>query len=133
MKRSPMTRSTPLTRAPFRSRQKEPGAVRKTLKAKRPKMTPIRKSARGEECTLRLPVCNFDPATTVWAHSNRTEDGKGMGLKARDEEGCYACAACHAFLDGGYAGKMPRTLLDTYFDLARAESQRRLKLKGLMP
>lgn len=112
--------------------EKKP-AKRSTLKAKRPKMTPIRASARGEACTLRLPVCNGNRETTVWCHSNRAEDGKGMGIKARDEEGCYGCSACHAFLDGGYAGKMPRSLVDTYFDLARAESQRILRTKGLMP
>lgn len=125
-------KNTEIKRTPFRSKPRAPGK-RAAMKKSRPKSTPIRRSAEGEECTLRLPVCNFDSATTVWAHSNRAADGKGMGIKARDEEGCYACAACHAFLDGGYAGHMPRSLLDTYFDLARAESQRRLKMKGLMP
>lgn len=56
-----------------------------------------------------------------------------MGIKARDEEGCYACAPCHSWLDGGYANHMPRTLVDKYFDLARTESQAILKRKGLMP
>ncbi len=55
-----------------------------------------------------------------------------MGLKARDEEGCYGCSACHAWLDGGYAEKMPRSLVDKYFDLARNESQEILKIEGLM-
>jgi hypothetical protein len=102
------------------------------MKRKRPKMTPIRASARGEACTLRFPCCSFDQATTVWCHSNRAEDGKGMGIKARDEEGCYGCAACHAWLDGGYAGRMERSLVDVYFDLARASSQKILQHKGLM-
>lgn len=130
---APMKQSGPIQRkSAIKAKQKVPDVAPKRLKAKRPPMTPIRKSAKGEACTLRLPVCNGDPATTVWAHSNRAEDGKGMGIKARDEEGCYACHACHAFLDGGYAGKMPRTLVDTYFDLARAESQGILRMKGLM-
>ena len=113
------------------------GASRKpgrnsTLKSKGPRMTPIRKSARGEDCTLRFECCNGDPDTTVWAHSNSHRDGKGMGKKARDEEGCYACSACHAWLDGGYAGHMLRATVDTFFDVARANSQTILRSKGFM-
>lgn len=118
-----------------RSERKEAAASAKAgrgMKAKRPKMTPIRASARGEQCTLRFPVCNFNPETTVWCHSNHACDGKGMGLKARDEEGCYGCAACHAFLDGGYAGHMSRAMVDIYFDLARTSSQAILRRKGLI-
>jgi len=138
MKRTAIQRKTPMLRTSAigvlgaASVQRKAPARKAAMKAKRPKMTPIRASARGEACTLRLPVCNGNRETTVWCHSNRAEDGKGMGIKARDEEGCYGCSACHAFLDGGYAGKMPRSLLDTYFDLARAESQKILKQKGLM-
>lgn len=132
-----LARKKPMARSGFKPAVF--GAVRATgkprakrMKSGAPKMTPIRKSAKGEECTLRFPCCTFDPSTTVWAHSNRLEDGKGMGIKARDEEGCYACHACHSWLDGGYAGHMPRSLVDTYFDLARTESQKILKRKGLM-
>jgi|SRR6478752_4093450 len=120
MKRSIIQRKAPMKRSG------------KPMKASKPKMTPIRKSARLQECTLRFPCCNFDPETTVWCHSNHSRDGKGAGLKARDEEGCYGCSACHAWLDGGYAGKMPRSLVDTYFDLARITSQAILKRKGLI-
>ena len=98
-------------------------------------MSKIRQSARGEECTLRLPyVCNFNPETTVWCHSNRLEDGKGMGLKARDEEGCYGCSDCHDVLDG----RKPRPdwmsyeLLQRLFDEARDQSRRILRRKGLI-
>ncbi len=29
----------------------------------------VRDSARGQDCTVRIPgTCNFDPATTVLAH-----------------------------------------------------------------
>ncbi|WP_229508975.1 nuclease domain-containing protein [Massilia sp. CCM 8734] len=107
-------------------------ARKAAMKKSRPKMMPIRKSAEGEACTLRFPCCCGDPATTVWAHSNSHKDGKGMGIKARDEEGCYACVTCHSWLDGGYAGSMPRSLVDRYFDLARHESQGVLRSKGLM-
>lgn len=143
MKRSPMKpgagfkpRSTPMKSNAFaRVERKDAAASGKAargMKSKRPKSTPIRASARGEACTLRFPCCNFDPTTTVWCHSNRAEDGKGMGIKARDEEGAYGCHACHSWLDGGYAGRMERALVDVYFDLARAESRRILHRKGLV-
>jgi hypothetical protein len=114
-----------------RSERKEATAV-KRMKTSRPKMTPIRKSAKDEDCTLHFPCCNFDPATVVWAHSNSHLDGKGAGIKARDEEGCYACSACHSWLDGGYAGRMERGLVDSYFNNARRVSQDILRKKGLM-
>lgn len=137
MKRSTFKpRTSPMSRTskPKAAATTKAPAKRSTLKTKGPKMTPIRKSAKGENCTMRIPnVCNGNRDTVVWAHSNRAEDGKGMGMKARDEEGCYACVACHSWLDGGYAGHMPRSLVETYFDLARSESQAILKRKGLMP
>jgi hypothetical protein len=136
MKRSPLKPGAGLKRTAFaRGERKEAaasGKIARGMNPKRPKMTPIRASARGEQCTLRFPCCNFDPSTTVWCHSNHYADGKGAGLKARDEEGCYGCFACHSWLDGGYAGHMPRTLVDRYFDIARAMSQTILQHKGLM-
>lgn len=59
----------------------------------------ITKSARGESCTLRLDGCDGGGETTVWAHSNFLEDGKGTSQKADDIFGCYACANCHDILD----------------------------------
>lgn len=122
-----MIRKSELKRVGFK-----PKAAPARKLTKRPKMTPIRKSARGEECTLRFWCCNGDRDTVVWCHSNRAEDGKGMGIKARDEEGCYGCSSCHAWLDGGYAGHTSRESVDRFFDLARTVSQAILKLKGLM-
>lgn len=60
----------------------------------------IRKSARGQQCQVRHPLhCNNNPETTVWAHSNYSSDGKGMGQKSDDIFGCYACSGCHRWLD----------------------------------
>lgn len=71
------------------------------LKTKGPKMTPIRKAARDQDCTIVLPgVCNRDPATTCLCHSNELVDGKGMGLKAPDTAAAFGCSACHDVLDG---------------------------------
>jgi len=61
------------------------------------KQTKITKSARGQECQVRIPgVCNFNPETTVLAHLN----GAGMGMKSPDYQGAYCCSACHDAIDG---------------------------------
>jgi len=74
----------------------------KRLRSRGPKMTPIRASAKGEDCTVNLPmgVCNYNPETTVLAHSNSLADGKGMGLKAADTRAAYCCSSCHDMVDG---------------------------------
>jgi len=88
-------------------------------------MTPARKAARGQNCTLRIQgVCNHNPDTVVLCHSNRIEHGKGMGIKADDKYACFGCSACHAVLDGG---KRPDGLtyeaLQAIFDRAMNETQ----------
>ena len=48
---------------------------------------------------IRIPgICNHDPETVVLAHLN----GGGMGMKAHDLLGAWACSACHSYLDGGH-------------------------------
>lgn len=57
------------------------------------------KSARGEDCTVRMPgVCNFNVETTVFAHISGVRFGHGMSIKTN--LGAYACSACHDVLDG---------------------------------
>lgn len=57
----------------------------------------LRKSARGQECTVRIPnYCNHNPATVVLAHLN----GGGMGTKKSDLFGAFACSGCHDIIDG---------------------------------
>lgn len=59
----------------------------------------LRASARGQDCTLRLPgVCNGNPETTVLAHLPCGK--KGMGMKSPDNMACFACSACHDAIDG---------------------------------
>jgi hypothetical protein len=57
-----------------------------------------------------------------------------MGLKARDEEGCYGCFECHSFLDGGwvYRAGWTREMVDEVFNAAREESQVILRHEGLL-
>lgn len=140
-RRVPLRASTvPLNRAgtaTLRARNRETTLRKQPLKARGPRMTPIRRAARGEECTLRFPgVCNRDPATSVWCHSNRYEHGKGMGRKADDEHGCIGCSACHAFYDGGYAQVntgWTRAAVEARFDVAEAFSRALLRAKGVLP
>lgn len=128
MTRSPMARgASVLTRSPLAR-----GSV--PMKSHRPKTTKIRRSARAEDCTLLFLGCINDTETTVWCHSNRLADGKGLGLKADDEAGCYGCGHCHAYLDGGWAAdpNMTYEQVQDRFEQARAKSRMTLQRKGLV-
>lgn len=98
------------------------------------RMKKILDSARGEECTLNFEdICNHNPETTVWAHSNKAEDGKGMGQKADDIYGCYACSDCHDVLDGRRQRTGHNlTDVESYFTRAMKKSWRRLIEKGVL-
>lgn len=62
-------------------------------------MSKIRKSARGQDCTLMLfPHCEMNTETVVLAHL--PSSFKGIGLKSPDWWGVYACRSCHDVLDG---------------------------------
>lgn len=60
---------------------------------------PMRRAAREQSCTLRLPCCNADPATTVLAHIRRF-GWAGTAQKPPDFLAVFACSACHDALDG---------------------------------
>lgn len=55
----------------------------------------LRDHAEGDSCAH----CGAEDGTTIPAHSNHQEDGKGMGLKAHDLT-AHLCARCHAIVDG---------------------------------
>lgn len=64
-------------------------------------------SAKGQTCAARFfGICNGNAETTVWAHLNGAAFGKGMGIKAHDILGFYACSDCHAYYDFGH-GRRP--------------------------
>ena len=107
---------------------------RSGFKRKGVKSSKIRQSARGEDCTLNIDgVCSYDPATVVLAHSNRYEDGKGMGLKSDDAKGCYACYQCHMWLDHGWAQtNATKEEMNQAFDEAREKTGIILARKGLL-
>lgn len=62
-------------------------------------ITKIRKSAKNEECTIQSYACNHNPETTVYCHLRFSWAGSGVGLKAHDIAGFYACSNCHDVID----------------------------------
>jgi hypothetical protein len=137
MKRTtPLQQKTPLKRTGFLRRAKEQVTKRVyAFKSSRPKMTPIRRAARGQDCQLQiLGACNGDPATTVLCHSNQLAHGKGMGLKAPDTEACFGCSSCHDVLDGRAQRPDGMSLDDllNLFTYARERTHAILRAKGLM-
>lgn len=59
----------------------------------------IRKSAKGESCTVGIVgTCSRNNETVVFAHL--PDESHGMGMKASDIVGCFACAKCHDMIDG---------------------------------
>jgi hypothetical protein len=59
----------------------------------------LRKAAKGRDCMVRLEgICNHNPETTVLAHI-RMPGLSGMGIKADDLLGAWACSACHDAID----------------------------------
>lgn len=130
-----LSRKTPLrTKTPIKA-SKPMERSNKPIKKRAPKSTPIRQSARGEECTMRIPgVCRNERDTVVWCHENSFAAGKGMGLKARDECGAYGCSACHAVYDG-QAPRPPgltKEDIDVYFARGKHVSRQILQRKGLL-
>jgi hypothetical protein len=58
--------------------------------------------AQDRPCMLLVPgICNHRTDTTVAAHSNLYEHGKGKGRKADDVYSVWSCFACHGWLDQG--------------------------------
>ena len=95
------------------------------------KQTKITKSARGEDCTVRIEgICKNNTETTVYAHLN----GGGVGAKVSDAHGCYACFDCHEWLDGGYirTPNMQRYVRDLRHLEAVIRTQNILLNKGLL-
>ena len=59
--------------------------------------------AEGQECLLQISkrcLCD-EGSTTVAAHDNSLQSGKGMGLKADDSRTVWADFWCHQLFDQG--------------------------------
>jgi hypothetical protein len=65
----------------------------------RPKMTPMRKSADGESCTLQVAgVCNHQLETVVLTHFRWLGDCGGS-IKPTDLQAAYGCSECNRWTD----------------------------------
>lgn len=87
------------------------------------KSNKIRKSARGEDCSLRVsPNCQ-DGETVILAHLN--SNYRGVGIKSPDLFAVYCCFNCHNLLDSSKVD---------YQDQLRGlqETQMKLYEKGLL-
>jgi len=92
-------------------------------------MSKITKSARNEQCLIRIPgICNHDPSTTVLAHIG----GGGMGFKSPDIEASYCCSSCHDAIDGRIKTEFSRELLDLWHHEGAARTRKILIDKGLL-
>ena len=88
----------------------------------------IRKSAKGEDCTLNIAgVCNNDTETVVLCHF--PSDWSGRGIKSPDFVAGYGCHACHQALDGHNLSSEER---DFYMRRSTYRTHRMLIGKGLM-
>ena len=84
-----------------------------TLQKRKPiRSKAIRAAARGQSCA----VCGCNDGTTVFVHLDESWAGKGMGQKADDVAGFFACYRCHL----GYAGDPGGNYAISYYDIARA-------------
>lgn len=94
----------------------------------------LRDSARGEDCTVRIPGCPADPEKTIWSHYRGSAGGKAGARKSDDICGAYACTYC----DAVYDGQAPRPAGLTKEDVDRLwleghiRSLVRVKEKGLL-
>ena len=69
------------------------------------------KAAEGQPCMVKSPVCNSRTATTVLAHENSSDGGKGMSIKSHDHHSIFACSACHDYYDKGPASRGEKVMI----------------------
>jgi hypothetical protein len=96
---------TPVPEHLRRNASMGPAEIRPAPLQRTPRNPAYLAMAAGQPCQMRraLGCLGSDGSTTVAAHSNLLEHGKGRGLKASDAAVVYACVACHSWLDGGPA------------------------------
>lgn len=82
----------------------------------------LRDSAKGKDCTLRIPgVCSFNPETTVLAHLPCGH--RGTGIKGPDMIAVFACSACHDRIDARTSTAPAVTASDLLRALAETQMQ----------
>lgn len=96
-------------------------------------MSKITESAKGEDCTIRMPrVCNHNSETVVLAHINGVRFGHGVAQKVNDFHGAYACSNCHDAVDGRLKTHFSKEQVKLMHLEGVIETQMKLKQKGLM-
>jgi hypothetical protein len=91
----------------------------------------LRDSARGKECTLRIPGhCNADPSTSVLCHL--PHGGRGVATKASDDHAVIACSGCHDALDHRALPKVSEQELYECMVRAIAETHAIWRAEGLV-
>ena len=97
------------------------------------KQTKITRSARGEDCQVRLEgICSFDPEKTIWSHARWGSAGRGKSIKALDLCGAYCCVNCDAAFDGQAKTELTREQIDADWCQGHFRSLVILEQKGLL-
>ncbi len=91
-------------------------------------MSKIRKSARGEDCTLILGNCSGSE-TVVLCHIGKN---RGMSIKCSDHFAVYACSNCHDVIDGRAPALYGSKMVDSAKLTALERTQQKLIDKGLL-
>ena len=81
--------------------------------------SPIRRFARGQACTLRMPWCNNDHETTVLCHI-RVAGFNGWGMKPLDIFGYHGCSECHRRESEAGNDDIQRAMMETQTRLYEA-------------
>ncbi len=89
----------------------------------------LRQQAARRECQVRLPGCQHSP--TVLAHV-RLSGVSGMGLKAPDLLGAWACDACHRAYDVHGSSGFERGFVDLAFCQGVLRTQHALIREGIV-
>lgn len=97
-------------------------------------MSKIRKAARGQECQIRMPLCNGNPDTVVACHANKgSVTGKGIGSKCSDLFVAFGCTNCHDLYDRRvFDPNLTREEVENYFYEGMIRTQHILLEMGLI-
>lgn len=85
-------------------------------------LSKLRQSAKKCPHCMACGMLNPDGNLLCLAHSNRIADGKGIGIKSRDDKGAIVCDTCHSLIDGR---------INTYSRVERQEMHQRAHVKTI--
>jgi len=92
-------------------------------------MSKIRKSAKNQQCQIRIPgVCRHETETVVLCHLG----GAGWARKSLDIHGAYGCQRCHDVVDGRAKSEHNIILIKLFFLEAIIRTQEIMVKKELI-